>query len=388
LRIAYILPHTTSIYVPPVERTVLEGELSVIHTRHFNLISSMQTKYQDNIKFFYFTDFSKTWSINYNGVNIIFCPLFRKIPFIKFQYSLELIRELINFKPDIIHIFGLYKKSLFLHLLYSKFSNSKIIAEYTSSSISKKVVKRMIQKFILCHINKIIVWDRDELFSLLNNVKIQKERLLINPTIGVDISKFYKINKDISREKLNLSTNLNYLLYIGRIPPRGSIKDPFTLIDILKFLRDIDIRLIIVGSGKGKNKLIQYAKQNNVYDRVIFFPWQRNNQLINFYNAADIFIFPMQISVSGGWGTVIGEAMACELPIVSFGTDVSEDDDCIIFVDRDDFLSIKSSILSLLNNNDYQRKLIRNSKRKIEKILNWNAIITVLHDEYNSILEE
>ena len=78
-------------------------------------------------------------------------------------------------------------------------------------------------------------------------------------------------------------------------------------------LDDKEIGFVIIGGGEKeqeyKNKLREY-KISNVHLR----NFMRKDDLIKYYDASDIFIFPTREDI---WGLVINEAMARGLPIIS-----------------------------------------------------------------------
>jgi glycosyltransferase involved in cell wall biosynthesis len=75
---------------------------------------------------------------------------------------------------------------------------------------------------------------------------------------------------------------------------------------------NVDARLMLLGDGELRPELEQLARQLGIADRVIFPGFQ--NPPTPFYETADLFVLS---SNSEGLPTVLIEAMACGLPVVS-----------------------------------------------------------------------
>lgn len=72
------------------------------------------------------------------------------------------------------------------------------------------------------------------------------------------------------------------------------------------------LRLIIMGSGTQKNLLVERAKKLKVEETIDFVPFQQNPFAIE--SKCQLFVMT---SLSEGFGNVLTEAMACQLPIIS-----------------------------------------------------------------------
>jgi glycosyltransferase involved in cell wall biosynthesis len=72
-----------------------------------------------------------------------------------------------------------------------------------------------------------------------------------------------------------------------------------------------DCALVIVGDGKEKEKLIQLAIDNKVFDRVLFLGYKLNGA--SYIYQFDIFVMP---SRSEGFGLSLIEAIACKKGVI------------------------------------------------------------------------
>lgn len=100
-------------------------------------------------------------------------------------------------------------------------------------------------------------------------------------------------------------TNKKVFLFIGRLV---EVKNLFFLIKVFaKYIEKNDNSvLILVGDGDLKNDLLDFTKQLNVADKVIFPGRFENEELYAWYNISDFFILP---STSETFGAVVNEAL-------------------------------------------------------------------------------
>jgi len=118
----------------------------------------------------------------------------------------------------------------------------------------------------------------------------------------VDTNIFFQKNKKEVRKMLNLPLNKKIVLFVGRIE---YMKGSDILSELIK--RNSDILFILIGKLMDKN--IAKDKSNNLK----LFSSVDSKDLVNLYNAADIFVFP---SRAEAYGRVHREAMACNVPAI------------------------------------------------------------------------
>lgn len=127
---------------------------------------------------------------------------------------------------------------------------------------------------------------------------------------GIDIDKF-KFNNDIRkkyRENLKIKENEILLGNVGRLYKE---KNQIFLLKCFKKLLENSNRkykLILVGDGKEKIKILNYIKENKIKDKVIL--TSKRNDVNNLLMAMDMFIFPSKFE---GLGIVAIEAQTSGL---------------------------------------------------------------------------
>jgi glycosyltransferase involved in cell wall biosynthesis len=103
-----------------------------------------------------------------------------------------------------------------------------------------------------------------------------------------------------------------FILFVGTLEPRKNVR---RLIEAYAQMRDLDVRLVIVG-GKGwlYEDVFASVERLGLSNEVLFAGYVPAEELPLWYNAADLFVFP---SLHEGFGLPILEAMACGTPVVS-----------------------------------------------------------------------
>ena len=141
----------------------------------------------------------------------------------------------------------------------------------------------------------------------------------------IDISVYKPVFRETACKASGLNSEKRYFLFIGRLD--DSVK---RVSSIIKAFQKVaaefsDIDLIIVGTGKDESKLKDQATKQ-VPGRVHFNGWVGNDEKkVSLLNIAECLILA---STREGFPTVVGEALACGLPVVS--SDVGAISDLVI----------------------------------------------------------
>ena len=146
---------------------------------------------------------------------------------------------------------------------------------------------------------------------MLNSKLENKILICIN---GVDNKKFY-VNKS---KKMN-----DAKFIIGCVANFWDLKDQMTLLKSVNVLKTNGIKnlhLKFIGTGKNRNKCIEYAIKNNIDCE--FINELKHSELLTFYNELDLFVLP---SINEAFGCVYLEALACGVPFIGVKNQGIED---------------------------------------------------------------
>lgn len=248
-----------------------------------------------------------------NNVSILripwFAGLFYKLtrfPILEFIYLLPgLILftpiVILFYKPIVIHAHGLVAGSI--AVFWGKiFRIQTIISSHSIYGFPKK---GLYVKFV-----KLIFRNSDHLLGLsqpavseIKNLGIPQEKVS-KFTYWIDMKKFKK--NPNAKAKLHWE-NKFIVLFVGRFIPEKGIKD---LLES-SLLWDKKITLAIAGVGPMEEEIKKYALKNK---QILLLGAVDNSYLPLYYSASDILIVPS--TGDEGFGRVIIEAVACELPVI------------------------------------------------------------------------
>ncbi len=172
------------------------------------------------------------------------------------------------------------------------------------------------QKFNTITADAIIVPAKGIKDLLVKSYGIAQNKI-IHIENGANIGKFYPINKDECKHKLNLPRDSRHIVFIGRFYPHHGILE---FLIIFKFiLKTIDnVKLVLVGDGYLRKKAEKRAVELGIADSVIFQGETPHSLTPLFINAADICL----AFLTGGNRYLLNpiklhEYWACSKPVVT-----------------------------------------------------------------------
>lgn len=134
--------------------------------------------------------------------------------------------------------------------------------------------------------------------------------------VGEEFTK--KDKKEISYlyNKYSIPTNKKILMYVGNLKKHKNLEN---LLEAFSKLKNIEnYRLILVGKAfKNINELNEKEKLLNIDNYVVHTGVVNQEELVDFYNLADLFIFP---SLYEGFGLPILESLKCGTPVICSNT--------------------------------------------------------------------
>lgn len=278
-----------------------------VSTRYSALLNSSLS---ERVELFFFETTFKNKSFIGSGSLSIKNILYSTIIILKF------FGELIRNQPEIVHIASAHKGSFVKNsilILFARMLRKKvIIAPHCSIKVFLPDGKSLYKKYVLWVLKKckgMIVLSSEwlELKKVLKNTQI----IYLPNSINLDSY------KNIKRTSLKSGQKKLIILYLGHI---GRQKGIFDLVDSLKFI-DATIKnkyeVHLYGETQGKyevDELLKKVNDLNLEDTIMLFPPVFDDEKIEVYKQADIFILP---SHHEGMPISIIEAMAAGLPVIA-----------------------------------------------------------------------
>ena len=182
-----------------------------------------------------------------------------------------------------------------------------------------------------------------------------KSRIEVVPT-GVDLKLFAPGDHILVRRQLRLPSDALILLYVGRLDREKSVE--FLLRAFASVGSNLfDTYLILVGAGKEGRRLRALASSLSVSDRILFVGSVPMERVVDYYRAADLFLFASQTETQG---LAIAEAFATGLPVVAVRAsgveDVVQDGETGFLVPAD-VAQFSSAVQTLLSDRAWRRQM-------------------------------
>ena len=219
--------------------------------------------------------------------SFIFPSFFNKINFKRFNKFLDNNNIKVN-SNTIVHGHINYPSLYFLNFFSSKFSCKTLLQHHGLDILQKETgvsipfLKRFQNKLILRSFKK---YSEQITFHIAVSSVVKSNLIMLNSKLenkilicinGVDNKKFY-VNKS---KKMN-----DAKFIIGCVANFWDLKDQMTLLKSVNVLKTNGIKnlhLKFIGTGKNRNKCIEYAIKNNIDCE--FINELKHSELLTFYN--------------------------------------------------------------------------------------------------------
>ena len=235
----------------------------------------------------------------------------------------KLIKEVIKWKPDVIH-----SQTEFSMMLESKYISNKLNVPHIhtyhtmyENYLDYLLGGKIINKKISAKITKILLNSLDSVIAPTEKTKNTLLSYGVNKPIyvvptGIDLSRFQqKISLEEKQEimsKLQINQDDRIIAYVGRIAEEKNISEILTLLPyVIKEFKNI--KLLIVGGGPYLNNLKNQVKKQNIKDNVIFTGMINSEEVYKYYKMAEIFV---TASTSETQGLTYIEALSSGCPVV------------------------------------------------------------------------
>lgn len=212
-----------------------------------------------------------------------------------------------------------------------------------------------------------------------------REKCAVIP-FGIDLSRFELNDEIISKSNMfREKTGTPLILFMGRLIYYKGLEY------LILAMKNIDAKLLIVGSGPLRNDLEEICEKNGLSEKVIFFGEASDDDIPSIYHASDIFVLP-SIARSEAFGLVQLEAHACGKPVVSTNLTtgvpfVNLDKETGIVVPPASSVALSEAINFLLKNEDICRKYGENAKKRVEEQFSRRLMGEKVYNLYKEVLE-
>ena len=276
-------------------------------------------------------------------------------------------------KPDILVSALPHINTISMMAKLSSLKTKIILTEHTTvsslSTTARTLLKRLAAKYILPHLmktyypaaNKIICVSqgvKEDLSSIVGN--LPQMQVIYNPVFDPSILEAAK--EPLGEDQYIFEGAYPVIIAVGRLV---KAKDyPNLLNAFKKVLLVKKARLLILGEGSEEKYLKNLATQLKMYNDVIFAGFKKNPY--KYMAHSSVFVLS---STREGFGNVIVEAMACNVPVIATNcksgpSEIIQNGVDGILVDPRNSVTLSDEILKLLDNQDMAKQLAINGAER------------------------
>ncbi len=216
-----------------------------------------------------------------------------------------------------------------------------------------------------------------------------KIKVMIN---GTNPSQYYPKNVEAFKEK-TVGKSKKVILTVTRLVERKGVDLVINAMeDILKNVPDAFY--LIVGEGQIKDKLQKMIDSKNLGRNVKLEGRVKYEELIDYYNMADVFVMPSKTEIPDveGFGIVFLEANACGKPVI--GSNSGGIPSAIkhnyngLIVEENNVEQLTVAILKVLSDSELAQKMGENGLKFVEEKANWNTVANNIYTDLSNRFEQ
>ncbi len=288
--------------------------------------------------------------------------------------------------PDIIYAHGIEKVTSF-RLAWWKLKNNygcRLIYDcHMIDILSKSRLAPLFRSFYKLFLNRVILKASDALVAVSDTTKAYMETAYGIPSyriqtipLGADTERFQR-NPEFRmkvRSELGIDLDEIVLVYVGKvIPAKGVHLLAGALQRLLEEHPNLKLRVLIVGSGPPdyKEQIMRDLAAVGISERFIWIGVVPNAELPKYYSAADIGIWPGEVSITQL------EAMSCTLPIIVADNPAAAErvawGNGLVYKEGD-VRDLCRAMKQLLSDENLRREMGKRGRKVVEEQFSWKVI--------------
>ncbi|NOQ14935.1 MAG: glycosyltransferase [Methyloprofundus sp.] len=289
--------------------------------------------------------------------------LFLQVPFFLLSQFFSCYRLVKKLKPALIHAHWAFPQGTIASII-GKLSNTPVIITAHGGDAFA------LQGSLLA---KVKHWSLKNCSAWTSNTTATANAFggdIAQPEIipmGIDCQKFSSGNASILRSRL--AKDALVLLFVGRLVEKKGVKDLLVAYSQLTNEQRNQTQLWIIGDGSERSALEMLSRSLQLENKVTFWGKLPNEQLPDYYAAADIFIAPSITDSAGdteGQGITLVEAMASATAIISTDTgginEVIEHNATGLLTPPKNPVKLKAAIIRLIEDQELRKMLAQKAK--------------------------
>jgi glycosyltransferase involved in cell wall biosynthesis len=194
--------------------------------------------------------------------------------------------------------------------------------------------------------------------------------------MGIDAGRFECVRRGRQEVRATLSVGDAdvLILYAGVLIPRKGIKD---LVQAWRLLgARPGVRLLVIGRSLSREEAGLVSTLVEEDGRVTHIERVPYEQMPEYFQASDVFLFPTHLE---GFGIVVGEAMACGLPVVTTRAkgvrEVVVENETALLADVGSPEQLAKHLDQLVTDESLRKRLGSAGKARVKGVYDWDGIM-------------
>lgn len=257
--------------------------------------------------------------------------------------------------------------------------NAKTVVTFHNDVAKEKKFANFYNKLMKLYFKRIdkIIVTSDNLAKTSNVLKNYQNKIEVIP-LGIRLKKF------LEQEKKEFKKINKNILFVGRLAPVKGIEY------LVRAMKNVNANLNIVGKGPLKDKIEKMVKDNNLENKINLLGFVSNEDLLNLYQKADIFVLP-SVYRGEGFGYVLLEAMisktACISTELGTGTSyINQNNKTGFVVPPRDSKELADKINILIENEDKLENFKKNAFDRVKNRFSLKRMFNDIEKVYQDLL--
>ena len=234
------------------------------------------------------------------------------------------------------------------------------------------------QKKVAPQLNRIICPSNQSKADVIEEFKVNKENVdvVLN---GIDLDSFNR-DDNVEKKPYRIITTAS-----ADVPLKGL---KFLIEAMTEIIDEIPAaHLVVLGRAKKKGDIIKQISRLNLEDKISFHSGLSQSEVVSLYSSSHICVIP---SLYEGFGFGAGEAMACELPLISTQSGglrevIGQE---AVVIESESSKAIVKAVKDLFSNKEKQLALSRAGRKRMEDEFNWIKAAKAYEEIYSKTIKE
>lgn len=259
-----------------------------------------------------------------------------------------------------------------------------------------------IERLIMNKADSIIATSPQEKISMKIEYEPKKNNIVVIPC-GVNLNRFFPIDKEIARKKLGLGLGKKIVLFAGKMERRkGGLTVVAAIAKIKKDWPEIYNQMEVYMFCGDPRKTLKKEKQEQSYkvilksaikeakieDRTKLMHGIEQNKLHYYYCASNVIIMP---SYYEPFGMVAVEALASGTPVVASNVGglkwTIEDGITGFHAEPKNAIKFARCIVKILSDPELEERLGKNGVIRVKQNFNWSIVAEKILEVYKELIE-